>query len=46
MLEKFQPIKIAKHSYWVNAFLTKSMSILTENVLNQWKKSKILQIAG
>ena len=46
MLEKFQPIKIAKHSYWLNAFLTKSMSILTENVLNQWKKSKILQIAG
>ena len=46
MLEKFQPIKIAKRSYWLNAFLTKSMSILTENVLNQWKKSKILQIAG
>ena len=46
MLEKFKPIKIAKRSYWLNAFLTKSMSILTENVLNQWKKSKTLQIAG
>ena len=32
MLEKFQPIKIAKRSYWLNAFLTKSKSILTENV--------------
>ena len=37
MLEKFQPIKIAKRFYWLNAFLTKSKSILTENVLNQWK---------
>ena len=46
MLEKFQPIKIAKRPYRLNAFLTKSKSILTENVLNQWKKIKILQIAG
>ena len=37
MLEKFEPIKIAKRFYWLNAFLTKSKSILTENVLNQWK---------
>ena len=37
MLEKFQLIKIAKRSYWLNAFLTKSKSILTENVLNQRK---------
>ena len=37
MLENFQPIKIAKRFYWLNAFLTKSKSILTENVLNQWK---------
>ena len=35
MLEKFQPIKIAKRYYWLNAFLTKSKSILTEKVLNQ-----------
>ena len=28
---KFQPIKIANHSYWLNAFLTKSKSTLTEN---------------
>ena len=37
MLEKSQPIKIAKRSYWLNAFLTKSKSILTENVLSQRK---------
>ena len=37
MLEKFQPIKIAKRFYWLNAFLTKSKSVLTENVLHQWK---------
>ena len=46
MLEKFRPIKIARRSYWLTAFLTKSKSILTENVLNQWKKMKKLQIAG
>ena len=40
MLEKFQPIKIAKRSYWLNGFLTKPKSILTENVLNQWKMIK------
>ena len=40
MLEKLQPIKIAKRFYWLNAFLTKSKSILTENVLNQWKTIK------
>ena len=34
MLEKFQSIKIPKRSYWLNAFLTKSKSILTENALN------------
>ena len=34
MLEKFQPIKIAKRSYWLDASLTKSKSILTENVLS------------
>ena len=32
MLDKFQPIKIAKESYWLNVFLAKSKSILTENV--------------
>ena len=32
MLEKLQPTRIAKFSYWLNAFLTKSMSRLTENV--------------
>ena len=37
MLENFQQIKTAKRFYWLNAFLTKSKSILTENVLNQWK---------
>ena len=31
MLEKFQPIKISTLSYWLNSFLTKSKSILTEN---------------
>ena len=40
MLEKFHSIKIAKRSYWLTAFLTKSKSILTENVLNQWKLIK------
>ena len=34
MLEKFQPIKIAKRSYWLDACLTKSKSILTEIVLS------------
>ena len=28
--EKLQPIKIAEHSFWVNAFLTKSISKLSE----------------
>ena len=47
MLEKFQPIKIPERFYWLNAFLTKSKSISTENVLNKWKIIlKILQIAG
>ena len=46
MLGKFQSIEIAKRSYWLKAFLTKSKSIITENVLNQWKTIKILQIAG
>ena len=40
MLEKFQPIKIAKRSYWLNTFLTKAKSILAENVLNQRKLIK------
>ena len=31
MLENSQPIKIANRSYWLNAFLRKSKSILTEN---------------
>ena len=31
MLEKFQPIKIANRSYWLNAFPAKLKSILTEN---------------
>ena len=31
MLENFQPIKVAKRPYWLNAILTKSKSILTEN---------------
>ena len=35
MLEKFQPIKIATRFYWLNAFLKKLTSILTEKVLNQ-----------
>ena len=46
MLEKLQPIKIAKHFYWLNAFLTKSKSILTENVLNQWKTIKKITNCG
>ena len=37
MLEKFQPIKIAKRFYWLNAFLTKSKSIFRENGI-QWYK--------
>ena len=40
MLEKLQPIKIAKRFNWLNVILTKSKSKLTENVLNQWKKTK------
>ena len=31
-LEKFHPLKIARRSYWLNAFLTKSKSILTGSV--------------
>ena len=31
MLEKFQPVKTSIRSYWLNSFLTKSKSILTEN---------------
>ena len=31
MLVKFQPIKIATPSYWLDAFLTKPKSKLTEN---------------
>ena len=31
MLEKFQSIKIASRSYWLNAFLAKTKSKLTEN---------------
>ena len=47
MLENFQPIKIAKRFYWLNAFLTKPKSILTENVFNQWKTIlKKFRIAG
>ena len=46
MLEKFEPIKIAKRLYWLNAFLTKSKSILTENVLNQWKIIKNITSCG
>ena len=46
MLEKFQPIKIAKRFYWLNAFLTKSKSILTENVLNQMKIIKHITNCG
>ena len=46
MLEKLQPIKIAKRSYWLNAFLTKSKSILTENVINQWKKIENITNSG
>ena len=46
MLEKFKPIKLAKRSYWLNAFLTNSKSILTENVLNQWKIIKKFYILG
>ena len=46
MLEKFQPIKIAKRFYWLNAFLTKSKSVLTENVLNQLKIIENIKIGG
>ena len=46
MLEKFQPIKIAKRFHWLNAFLTKSKPILTENVLNQWKIIKNITNCG
>ena len=46
MLDKFQPIKMDNCFYWLYAFLAKSNSMLTENVLNQWKITKILQIAG
>ena len=46
MLEKFQPIKIAMRFYWLNAFLTKSKSIVAENVLNQWKIIKNIKICG
>ena len=46
MLEKFQPIKIAKRFYWLNAFLTKSKSVLAENVLNQWKIIKNIKNCG
>ena len=36
MLENFQPIKIVRRIYWLNTFLTKSKSILTEsdNIIN------------
>ena len=37
LTEKFQRVKIAKCSYRLNGFLTKSKSILTENELNQQK---------
>ena len=46
MLEKFQPIKIAERFYWLNAFLTKSKSKLTENVLNQCKIIKNITKCG
>ena len=31
MLEKFSPNQIASRPYWLNAFLTKSEPLLTEN---------------
>ena len=43
---KFQPIKIAKRSYWLNASPTKSNSILTENVLSQKKITKNITNCG
>ena len=46
MLEKLQPIKIAKRFNWLNVILTKSKSKLTENVLNQWKKTKNITNCG
>ena len=46
MLEKFQQIKIAERSYWLNASPTKSKSILTENVLNQKKIIKNITNCG
>ena len=46
MLEKFQPIKIAKRFFWLNAFVTKSKAMLTENVLNQWKIIKNITNCG
>ena len=46
LLKNFQPIKIAKRSYWLNAFLTKSKSKLSENVLNQWKVIKNITNCG
>ena len=46
MLEKFEPIKMAKRFYCLNALLTKSKSILTENVLNQLKILKNITNCG
>ena len=46
MLEKLQPIKIAKRFFWLNAFIRKSKSVLTEKVLNQWKIIKNITNCG
>ena len=46
MLDKFQTIKIAKRFFWLNTFLPKSKSKLTENVLNHWKIIKTITNCG
>ena len=38
--------KLLQRSYWLNVFLTKLKSILTEKVLNQWKKIKNITNCG
>ena len=42
MLEKFQTIKIAKRSYWLNAFPRKPKSKLTENVLSYTTRADLI----
>ena len=46
LLERSHLIKIARRFYWLNAFLTKPKSVLTENVLNQWTIIKNITNCG